>query len=258
MPIRSATADGVLTLTIDRPERRNALDVAGARVLLAGLQAVAADPAVRCVVLTGEGQAFCAGADVSPDGREQASAAGAELLPVANEVVRAVVTLPVPVVAVVRGPAAGVGMSLALACDLVLADEDAYFLSAFINIGLMPDGGASHFLPASMGRARAAAVAMLGERLPAREAHAAGLITSVWPAGELQAEVDRVVRRLAAAAPNAMAATKAALHAGAADALEAALRREQEGQDRLIGTPENVEGITAFLERRPAAFPPRG
>lgn len=254
MPLRSALADGVLTLTIDRPERRNAVDVATGRELLAALRAVRSDTAVRCVVLTGAGDAFCSGADVTGGG---VAADGARVLEVGNDVVRTITALPVPVVAVVRGPAAGIGMSLALSCDLVVAAEDAYFLSAFINIGLAPDGGASFFLPAAVGRARAAAVALLGERLPAREAHAAGLVSHVVAVDALEAEAARVVRRLADGPPLALARTKEALRAGSAAALEATLLREEQVQNGLIGGPENVEGVTAFLERRRPAFPPR-
>lgn len=258
MTVRSATAEGVLTLTIDRPDRRNAVDLDALQTLRRLLREAGDDPAVRCVVLTGAGSAFCAGADLS--GRSTAAAVprGEEVLATANDVVRAIVALPAPVVAVVRGPAAGLGMSLALACDLVLAADHAYFLSAFINVGLMPDGGASFLLPAAMGRARAAAVALLGERLPAREAYDAGLISGVHPEAALQEQAERVVRRLADGPPRALALTKAALHAGAAAALEAALQHEQAGQLTLLGGAENVEGVSAFLERRRPQYPSQG
>ncbi|MCW2605643.1 MAG: enoyl-CoA hydratase [Frankiales bacterium] len=255
MPVRSATADGVLTLTIDRPHRRNAVDLTALRVLRDALRVAADDVAVRCVVLTGAGDAFCSGADLSGDSQTEAISNGAEVLATANDVVRALAALPAPVVAVVRGPAAGLGMSLALACDLVVCASDAYLLSAFVNVGLAPDGGASFLLPAAMGRAAAARVALLGERLPAPEALAAGLVSHVVPPEALQAEADRVVARLAAGPPRALMHTKQALRAG--EALEAALQHEEAVQLTLLGGPENAEGVLAFLERRPAAFPPR-
>lgn len=257
VPVRPTTADGVLTLTIDRPSRRNAVDLAALQALRDALRGAADDRTVRCVVLTGAGEAFCAGADLSGDSTTEAVARGAEVLATANDVVRAITTLPAPVVAVVRGPAAGLGMSLALACDLVVAADDAYFLSAFINVGLAPDGGASFLLPSAAGRAVAARVALLGERLPAAEALAAGLVSHVVPPAQVQDEADRVVRRLAAGPPVALARTKQALHAGAAAALEAALQHEEQVQLTLLGGAENAEGVLAFLERRPAAFPAR-
>jgi enoyl-CoA hydratase len=257
MPVRSTSADGVLTLTLDRPERRNAIDLSALRSLRDLLRQAADDPAVRCVVLTGEGGSFCAGADLSGESQDEAVPRGEEVLATANDVVRAITSLPAPVVAVVRGAAAGLGMSLALSCDLVVAAQDAYFLSAFVNVGLGLDGGASFLLPAALGRARAASVALMGERLPAPEALAAGLISFCVPGEALAAEADRVVRRLADGPPRALAVTKRALHARSAAALEAALVHEQAAQLTLLGGPENVEGITAFLERRPAVFPPR-
>ncbi len=252
--VRSELVDGVLTVVLDRPERRNALDLAAFRALHAALEAARDDAAVRCVVLTGAGDAFCAGADLSGRSTGDAVQRGAEVLSAANACVRSVVSLPQPVVAAVRGPAAGVGMSLALACDLVLARDDAYLLMAFVKVGLMPDGGATHLVPAAIGRARAGALAMLGERLPAREALAAGLLSEVHPADAFEQRLAEVVRRLADGPPRALALTKAALHASDAALLEAALEREHEGQQSLLGGPENAEGVAAFLERRPPRF----
>ncbi len=258
MPVRSAFDSAVLTLTLDRPHRRNAVDLAALRDLHGALEAAATDRAVRCVVLTGAGSAFCAGADLAAGAGEiDRPDAGAELLGLAGSVVRAIGALPAPVVAVVRGPAAGLGMSLALACDLVVAAADAYFLSAFVNVGLAPDGGASFLLPAAMGRTRAAALALLGERLPAPEAFAAGLVSHVVAPELLQEEADRVVRRIADGPPLALMHTKRALRAGSVAVLDRALQEEERVQLSLLGGPENTEGVSAFLERRPARFPPR-
>ena len=177
-------ADGVLSVTIDRPESLNSLTPRVLDGLADAFERAATDPRVRVARLGGTGRGFSSGAGIgvneTGDGHEPV-----ETLIQANRAVRAIVNLPRPVVAVVQGPTAGVGVSLALACDLVIASEKAFFLLAFTKIGLMPDGGASALVAASVGRARAMKMALLAERLPADEALAAGLITAVHPAGML-------------------------------------------------------------------------
>ena len=177
-----------------------------------------------------------------------------ETLIQANRAVRAIVNLPRPVVAVVQGPTAGVGVSLALACDLVIASEKAFFLLAFTKIGLMPDGGASALVAASIGRARAMKMALLAERLPADEALAAGLVTAVHPAGDLESEADKVIERLLAGPAVAYAKTKQAINGATLSDLDAALARETDGQHVLLNSHDLREGIKAFQEKRDPTF----
>ncbi len=159
-----------------------------------------------------------------------------------------------PVVAAVNGVAAGVGCSIALAADLVVAAESATFLLAFARVGLMPDGGSSATVAASIGRARAMRMGLLAEPLTASEALDAGLVTHVVPDEEFQAEVERMVRRLASGPPLALAATKRAVNAATLGGLEAALERERTGQTILLGTQDAAEGIRAFAEGRRPRF----
>jgi enoyl-CoA hydratase len=148
------------------------------------------------VRLGGAGRGFCSGAGISADDMSGSGIPPDEIVLEVNRLIRAITALPRPVVAVVQGPAAGVGVSLALACDLVLASDKAFFMLAFTQIGLMPDGGASALIAAAIGRIRAMRMALLAERLPAAEAVAAGLVTAVYPAEEFDAEVDKVISKL--------------------------------------------------------------
>jgi enoyl-CoA hydratase len=168
--------------------------------------------------------------------------------------IRAVVALDQPVVAGVHGVAAGVGCSLALACDLVVAGERASFLLAFTRIGLMPDGGATATVAASIGRARAMRMALLAEPLGAAAAHAAGLVSHLVPDGEVPATVDTLVERLLTGAPLALAATKRAVGAATLGELEMALERERTGQTVLLRTRDAAEGMRAFAQRRRPDF----
>ena len=179
---------------------------------------------------------------------------GDELILAANWVVRAITALPRPVVAVVQGPAAGVGVSLASACDLVLASDTAFFMLAFTKIGLMPDGGASALIAAAIGRTGALRMALLAERLPAADALAAGLISAVYPADDFDTEVDKVVSGLRTGPAVAFAKTKLAINAATLTALEPALQRELEGQSILLKSADFREGATAFQQRRTPNF----
>ncbi len=257
------TEDGARWLRLEREARYNALTGEMSDALTAELQAVVSDEAVRVVVLTGTGAAFSTGADVGagPDGGEVISRFGEESMERAARVVRAIVRLDRPVVAAVNGVAAGVGCSVALACDLVVAAESASFLLPFARIGLMPDGGATATVAASVGRARAMRMALLAEPLSAAEAADSGLATHVVPDGAFDETVADVVRRLAAGPPLALAAAKKAINAatlGNADSdpggLDAALARETRGQVLLFGTSDAVEGMAAFGEKREPRF----
>ena len=246
-------ADGVLSVTIDRPESLNSLTPRVLDGLADAFERAATDPRVRVARLGGTGRGFSSGAGIgvneTGDGHEPV-----ETLIQANRAVRAIVNLPRPVVAVVQGPTAGVGVSLALACDLVIASEKAFFLLAFTKIGLMPDGGASALVAASVGRARAMKMALLAERLPADEALAAGLITAVHPAGNLESEADKVIGRLLAGPALAYAKTKHAINGATLSELDAALARETAGQHVLLNSRDLREGIKAFQEKRDPTF----
>ena len=246
-------ADGVLSVTIDRPDSLNSLTPRVLDGLADAFERAATDPRVRVARLGGTGRGFSSGAGIgvneTGDGHEPV-----ETLIQANRAVRAIVNLPRPVVAVVQGPTAGVGVSLALACDLVIASEKAFFLLAFTKIGLMPDGGASALVAASIGRARAMKMALLAERLPADEALAAGLVTAVHPAGDLESEANKVIERLLAGPAVAYAKTKQAINGATLSDLDAALARETAGQHVLLNSRDLREGIKAFQEKRDPTF----
>jgi enoyl-CoA hydratase len=246
------TDQGALWLTFNRPDRLNALSGEMSDRLAEQLEAAAASEDVRVVVLAGAGGAFSSGADLSGDdehGRFDGTA-----LDRANRVIRAVTRLPKPCVAAVRGVAAGVGCSTALACDLVVAAESASFLLAFSRIGLMPDGGATATVAASVGRARAMRMALLGEAVPASEAYAAGLVSHLVPDPDLDDAVRDLVGRLAAGPPLAYSATKKAVNRATLPHLEEALDLERTGQTVLLGTRDAAEGVLAFAEKRRPRF----
>ena len=248
-------ADGVARLTLDRPTRRNALDLSAMSALADRIDRVSRRVDVRCLVLAGSGGAFCSGADL-PDaetgfaGREENVA----MLTTAGRVVTRLVRAPVPVVAEVEGPAAGVGASIALACDIVIASRSSYFLLPFTGIGLVPDGGATLTVAASIGRARAMRMALLQERLPATAAFDAGLIAMVFEPEELPWRTAETARRLADGATRALARTKATVNAHTLAGLDAALARETEEQLPLLEAWEFREGVSAFRDRRPPDY----
>jgi enoyl-CoA hydratase len=243
---------GALWLRLNRPEVLNALSDEMAADLARLVEEATARDDVRVVVLSGTGSAFCTGADLS--GADAHERFDVRALDAANRIVRAITNLDKPVVAAVNGVAAGVGCSAALAADLVVAAESASFLLAFTRIGLMPDGGATATVAASIGRARAMRMALLAEALPAREAYDAGLVSHLAPDAELPAVVATLVARLAAGPPLAYAATKKAVNAATLAPLEGALERERSGQAVLLRTADVAEGMRAFGERRRPVF----
>jgi enoyl-CoA hydratase len=244
--------DGVLSVTLDRPESLNSLTTAMLTGVGDVLAMAATDPAVKVVRLGGSGRGFSSGAGIGAD--DHTSDTPAEVLAAANRAVTSIVGLPQPVVSVVQGPVAGVGVSLAIAADVVLASERAYFLLAFTKIGLMPDGGASALVAASIGRTRALRMALLAERMPAAEALTAGLVSAVYPTDELDAGVDAVLSTLKAGPAVALRKTKQAINAATLTELDATLGRESEGQLELLAAADFREGTTAFQQRRAPAF----
>jgi enoyl-CoA hydratase/carnithine racemase len=240
----------VLRATWNRPEALNAL---ASEMLVAVSEAIEAeDPGVRAIVLTGAGRAFSSGADTKEVNAEQVL--GTETIDCANRLVRAIRAVPVPVVAAVNWLAAGAGCSIALAADLTIAAESAYFLLAFAGVGLMPDAGATAVIPVAVGRARATRMAMLGERIGARTAEEWGLITSCVPDDSFVAEASQLVTQVATGPTLVYARTKAAFNATALAGLETALEAEREGQLFLFGTDDFAEGTRAFLAKRKPRF----
>lgn len=251
---------GVGWIEIDRPERRNALNGPASKAIVDTLNDWSADDGVRVVVLSGRGGSFSTGADVvdilgqsssngSGDGLDPDQArsviAGGSILAQAVRAIR------VPVVALVDGPAAGIGASLAFAADLIVATQRSYFLLAFINIGLMPDGGATMSVAASVGRARANALAMLGEKLSATAALDAGLISEVVAdADALAARAADVIDKLLATAPLALQLTKSAIDAHTLAGFDAAIERELAGQTELLQSDAFQAAIVTFAGKR--------
>jgi 2-(1,2-epoxy-1,2-dihydrophenyl)acetyl-CoA isomerase len=246
------TDAGVTTLTLNRPDSLNALDAALRTALVAALKAAAKDADVRAIVITGAGRAFCAGADLRGGSaeREFRRVLTAEYHPV----VEGIRALPKPVIASVNGVAAGAGMSLALAADLVVAAEGARFVPAFAKIGLVPDSGLTRTLVRALGRHRAIEV-LLGERqLGADDAAAAGLVAAVVPAERLADVTRELALRLAAGPTVAIGLTKRLVNAAENDDLGSSLVSEAALQDVAGRTEDHAEGVAAFTEKRDPTF----
>lgn len=244
--------DGALWLTMNRPEVLNAMSPEMSLGVAEEAERAVARDDVRVVVLTGVGDAFSAGADISGENAHENFDVRA--LDMANRIIRSIVNLDKPVVAAVNGVAAGVGCSAALAADIVVAKETAVFMLAFSRIGLMPDGGTTATVAASVGRARAMRMALLAEPLSAQEAYDAGLVTHVAAEDEYDELVAKIVRRLASGPPLGYAATKRAINAATLAHLDDALERERTGQTVLLRTADVAEGMRAFSERRRPSF----
>jgi len=239
--------DGVLSMTLNRPDSLNSLTVPMFDTITSTMEPHHPDPG-------GAGRGFSSGAGIGADDQAGATDSPDDVLAAVNRAVRSIVALPKPVVSVVQGPAAGVGVSFALAGDVILASERAYFLLAFTKIGLMPDGGASALVAASIGRTRAMRMALLAERLTATDALAAGLISAVHPVDELDAAVDAVIATLKSGPAVALRKTKQAINAATLTELEPAFEREAEGQVQLLVSHDFREGTKAFQQRRAATF----
>ena len=248
---------GVGRITLNRPDSLNAWTAEFGAELRAIVEGQAADESVRAVLITGAGRGFSSGADLKagfephpddslPDVRKE--------LAIYHPAIAGIRRLPKPVVACVNGPAVGIGASLALACDLVLCAESAFFGLAFVNIGLMPDGGSTLFVPAAVGKARAFQMALLGERVSSAQALDWGLVNSVHPDEHIRAEADVLVEKLAAGPTRSYAGTKEALNRMLYPHMDDQLALEAEIQHSLARTSDFIEGVTAFVEKRDPAF----
>jgi len=244
-------------IELNRPERMNAWSAQLSVDLRDAIGEVTGNPEVRAVLITGAGRAFSSGADLK-EAAEQAGDAPVDVYKILTERYHPLITgirrMPKPVIAAVNGPAAGIGLSLALACDLVVAAESAYFSLAFVNIGLVPDGGSSLFVPSRVGFTRAAELAMLGERLDARKALDWGLINRVWPDGEFAGEAVKLLDRLAAGATKSYAGTKRQLNQWLYEHMDAQLEFEAGIQKEMAASGDFAEGLAAFAAKRPPRF----
>lgn len=251
--------DGAVAwITLNRPERLNALTGRMSDELVDAFTTVGDDPEVRAIVLTGSGRGFCAGQDLTefeeayrggrrPDVREHLETTYHRLIPT-------IVGTRVPVLAAVNGVAAGAGLSLAAACDLRIASDAARFTQAFVKIGLVPDSGGTFLLPRIVGYAKALELTMTGDLIDADEALRIGLVSKVVPAALFRDEVAGDARRLASMPTSAIAASKDLLREAWALPLEQALKREADAQAAMIETEDHIEGVTAFVDKREPKF----
>ncbi|GAC68519.1 enoyl-CoA hydratase [Gordonia soli] len=248
---------GRVTLTLTRPDQLNSFDTALQDAMRAAVDGAAADDSVRCLVITGRGRAFSAGADLGIDPDSDARLAPRteqELRTRYNPIIRSIRAMPKPVVAAVNGPAIGVGCAIAMACDHVVAARRASFSLAFANVGLTLDAGASLLLGARVGFGRASRMALLSESVDASTALEWGMVDAVVSDDDLDAHVDAVAEKLALGPTQAYAATKRSLNAALLPHLDAAFEVEVQGQTELVDSPDFREGVRAFTGRRRPVF----
>lgn len=247
--------DGIKRITINRPERRNSVDHETIELLRVAVQQ-SKDDGTRVVILTGAGDSFCAGADLAATSATDIANFNVTraIRENVNPTIMALRTLPIPIIARVHGHAVGVGHNYALACDMIIASEQALFGQVFVKIGLMPDGGSTFILPRVVGYQKAFELMTTGEIIDAREALRLGLVNRVVPYAELDATVDALARRLVSAPQIALAKIKAALNQNAHSDLASALEFEAVNQDACFHSADFMEGVTAFVQKRKAVF----
>jgi 2-(1,2-epoxy-1,2-dihydrophenyl)acetyl-CoA isomerase len=252
------TEDSVAEITLNRPERLNAwTDQLGSELRKAILED-AADQSVRSVLITGAGRGFSSGADVKEmleqGARGERPDVGTMLRERYHPIIKGIRELPKPVIAAVNGPAVGIGCSLALACDLIWAGESAIFGLAFVNIGLVPDGGSTFLVPAAVGKARALEMALLGDPVSAEEALDWGLINRVVPDGKLMDETRNLARRMAKGPTRSYANSKRALNNSLMRIMDEQLDLEAQIQGEMAQSDDFLEGIAAFVQKREPNF----
>ncbi|HEX8176212.1 MAG TPA: enoyl-CoA hydratase [Pyrinomonadaceae bacterium] len=251
--------DGIKRITINRPERRNSVDHEMIELMRDAMQNSEAD-GTRVVILTGAGDSFCAGADLAATSATDIANYDVTraIREKVNPTIMAMRNLPVPIIARVHGHAVGVGHNYALACDMIIASEQALFGQVFVKIGLMPDGGSTFILPRMVGYQKAFELMTMGEIVSAEEALRLGLVNRVVPFTELDATVDAIAARLTSAPQIALAKIKAALNHSAHSDLASALEFEAVSQDACFHSPDFMEGVTAFVQKRKAVFGGKG
>jgi 2-(1,2-epoxy-1,2-dihydrophenyl)acetyl-CoA isomerase len=250
---------GATTLQLNRPEALNAWNAQFGSDLLAALREAADDDSVRAVVITGAGRGFSSGADLKDiSGGDTAADGRPDVYKTLTEryhpIMQTIREMPKPVLASVNGPAVGIGCSLALCCDLIVAAQSAYFLLAFVNIGLVPDGGSSLFVPTRIGMARATELSMLGERLSAERALEWGLVNRVIADEQLGEETAALAARLAAGPTRSYAGTKRQLNNWLYARMDEQLELEARIQQEMASSDDFLEGAMAFAQKRPARF----
>ncbi len=245
---------GIATITMNRPEARNALDLTMRREMLGVLDELEADPTARVVILTGAGGHFCSGGDVKTMRTRHTAAEGRGRVEMLNRMVLRLVNYPLPTIAMVDGYAVGAGSNLALCCDLIVASERAKFGELFCKIGLAVDGGGTWLLPRVVGMARAKELVLTGEVIDATEAARIGLVNHVVPAGELEKTTRALAEKIAAGPPLALRLDKEMLNRAASADLAAALETEALSQGLAIASEDHREGVAAFFDKRPPRF----
>lgn len=247
--------DGIKHITLNRPERRNSVDSETVQLLLAAIKQSSTD-GTRVVILTGAGESFCAGADLAATGGRDIANFDVtkSLRENVNPTILAMRALPLPIIARVHGHAVGVGCNYALACDMIVASEQALFGQVFVRVGLMPDGGGTFFLPRLVGYHKAFELMATGDIIAAQEALQLGIVNRVVPFAELDATVDKLASCLTQAPRVAIEKIKAGLNHNTSSDLASALDFEAVNQDACFHSPDFIEGVNAFLEKRKAAF----
>jgi 2-(1,2-epoxy-1,2-dihydrophenyl)acetyl-CoA isomerase len=257
-PVLLETREGpIVTLTMNRPSRLNAIDGQLAIALNETFSRIATDETVHVVIFTGSGRAFCAGGDLAIISEGRAKADETELAPILRSGMQAVLkmrSMPQPVIAAVNGPAAGAGMSLALAADIRVASEDAVFGENFAKVGLFPDYGGTYFLPQLIGPARAAELFYTGDMIDAQTALRVGIVNQVFPTDRFHAEVESLAAKIATGPQLVIRAVKHTIFSRDEHALAKALEREVEHQLKCFHSHDCAEGVRAFLEKRPPIF----
>jgi 2-(1,2-epoxy-1,2-dihydrophenyl)acetyl-CoA isomerase len=255
--VKLEVREGAARITLDRPDTLNSWNEQFGRDLREVVESVAGDDAVRAVMITGAGRGFSSGADL---GEQRAGSEGGvpdlsqRLRELYHPIILGIREMPKPVLAAVNGPAAGIGASLALTCDLVIAAESSFFVLAFVNIGLVPDGGSTAILPARIGAARAFEMALLGERVPAATALEWGMVNRVVADDELEASAEVLLTHLAQGPTRAYANGKRLLNRSLYPGLAEQLDAEAEAQREQGLTSDFIEGVLAFAEKRPPRF----